>query len=1058
MSRSAAALHVYLSYTLSATLEQSAQLKARFDGSGEMRGCVAACETVLRYVRSAQCVCGALGLLAIDRSQEDLGLRLTILSAVPNSNSHDTTMWSVAALCYVNALNRQCMGDSELYELWLFAAKCLDTITSRKPNHPWVVTAAEGTRKALTTKAIQFGANQKTALKAGRIWNSKFLTRASRLCRLAVACSQITDIYTSGNGVLPLAVKTVHFLTRQRYLAAQSAVTMFECYVTVCDIADRVHPVEMQGLVRRAAERLDEAVELIAARPTEAPGSYDDRVQSDKQRRGDVLANNASILANLASALSAALTQLADMRATAAVPESFLDGVAEQLQRLTAEITASANNGGSDAVHVTGKIRLSAAIGRIAEQLNVAQNSAASWEERAIQRYRAEADKVRTADSPAHAQIAECWLQAATHMRLAVDACVAASASVAPQHGEKHKACSKMCEKLASGVFRDAAAYFEKAERATCAHARSLWSKAADMLLQAGVARSKLVEEVAALDGFNRTKLSSAPEAEAALLRCAAACGACAAAMEGAPTAEVEAAVAALLGSRSPVSCASSAAEERVSHSIKGAYTVLHLRILLVHAECATLENPVACNGTDTALKQLRALVEATLLISQPSAVVLPTFPEGHLLHLSPESPDRVQQRGELLHWLWRIPVECYECLQQALGAQRASTCSAARFDNAMEAVVTAVRLAESVRWYADETGYSYPPYRVHTYEQANVYRVLCKVNLAASRAVLADRPLAHALLLRAVQQHVHRSSMPFTFGLSNALVHRAWELSSEPEPLPSDLLFPEAEASVDSVHQPSLLEVFDAHVQQATHNVTLERGSFRVQKETSLHSSAIEHYGYVINDHNRHLAKGAVSRAAGTCARAMRAANWFGRAVEALHNRRCEEARLYERATHFCVAVDYNTDRNEQAQRVGDQAAAQFAAAAEALSTGDRPLYQSWLTAAEATAKLLDLWQRKPNRHAPRTIAFSAYYSAEVLTAANLLAAQAAALQKARQTNAPQRTAPKPSGSARLQATEPVLGKVQGKVGTRRGKRATGAGVDAGAEGTVLSGKRKRD
>jgi hypothetical protein len=350
-------------------------------------------------------------------------------------------------------------------------------------------------------------------------------------------------------------------------------------------------------------------------------------------------------LANLASALSAALTQLADMRATAAVPESFLDGVAEQLQYLTAEITASANHGGSDAVHVTGKIRLSAAIGRIAEH-NVAQNSAASWEERAIQRYRAEADKVRTADSSAHAQIVECWLQAATHMRLAVDACVAASASVAPQHGEKHKACSKMCEKPASGVFRDAAAYFEKAERATGAHAKLLWSKAAEMLLQAGVARVKLVEEVAALDGFNRTKLTSAPEAEAALLRCAAACGACAAAMEGAPEAEVEAAVAALLGSRSPVSSASPAAEERASHSIKGAYTVLHLRILLLHVQCATLENPLACTDTITAVTQLRALIEATLLICQPSAVVLPTFPEGHLLHLSPEPPYRAPTAG----------------------------------------------------------------------------------------------------------------------------------------------------------------------------------------------------------------------------------------------------------------------------------------------------------------------------------------------------------------------------------------------------------------------------
>jgi hypothetical protein len=1046
-----AALHVYLSYTLSATLEFHAQLLARDDRSVEVDGCVAACETVLRYVRSAQHVCGALGLVAIDRSQEGLRLKIKNLSAEVSHNADDKTLSSVAALCYVNALNRRCHGDFELYELWSFAAVCVDNITSRKPNQFRVVAAADHTRKFLTSRAVKFDANRKAAFKSGRTWHSNLLGRVSHLCRLAVVCSLIPDIYYSGKSILPVALTTVHLATKQRYLAAQSAVTMFERNVIVCDIANRVHPVEIQGLVRVAAQRLEEAVELVAARPTVAPESYgqEDGGQTEDQCKGDIMASNASILSGLAAALSAALTKLAVVRSTTAAPEPFLDNVADQLQRLTAEITASTANGGGGAVHVTEKKRLYAQIERITEQLLAVQNSSASWEERAVKRYLAEARGVRREVSPAHSHISESWLQAATHMRRAVDDHIAADVPADSQRSAKHKICSKMYEKLAAGTFGDAATCFAKAESTPCAHARPLWKEAAELLVQVGIAKAKRVEEVAAQEWFSSATFTPQCDTKATKLRCALPA-------EGAHAGDVDAVVATLSGFRSAVL--------RASHGGSEVKTVLQLRLLLVHVERAALENPLYCYGPHSAMQRLGALTEAVLLMSQSALVVLPTYPEGHLLHLSPEPPDKVLQRSELLHWLCRIPVECYERLRQALEGLRASINYSVHYTKAVDAVATAVRMADSIRWYTDATGRNPPAYRVHTYEQANVYRVLCKISLAASSEILAERPLTHALLVRAMQQQLpHRAATPFTTALSNALVHRAWELSAMPGQVPSGLLFPTTENSVGAAHEASLQEIVDAHVQQATHTITLAGSSFRVQKEASLHSSAIEHYGYVISDHMQHVSKGVASRAAGTCARAMRAANWFGCAVEALHNRRCEEAGLYERATHFCVAIKLDASQNVQAQRVGDQAAAQFVAAAKALSTGDRPLYQSWLTAAEATAALLDVSQRTSKSTAPSKIAFSADYSTATLAAANRLAAQALAQQGTRQVSTSQQNGAVLAGSVGLQASEPALAAppaqetVHGRVGTRRSKRAAEVKADAGAESTASSMKRKR-
>jgi hypothetical protein len=1062
------ALHVYVSYTLSATQELSAQLETGNNGSTGIDRCITACEAVLRYLRSAQYVCGSIGLAAIDRSQENLRLCIRNMnSATPRLN--DRTALSVSALCYSNALNRRCAGDFELHELWMFAAKCSDTIIARKSIPPCVFEAqstSTWTRRTLTSNAAKFDANQKAALKSGKTWSSKLLGRASRFCRLAVACSRISEICGTGSTFLPAAMQAICITMEQQCSAAETAASMIEDYAATWDIADRAHPVETQGIVRTAAQRLEDAVELVAARTTEAPGSsvYDNGAPFDKQNRANAMASNASTLASLASALSAVLTQLADMRAAAAVPAQFLDNIAEQLQRLTAEITASANNSGDDAVHVQGEARLSATIADIARQLAAARYSAAVWEERVLKRYLTEGAKVHKEASPAHPHIAECWLQAA---KLAGDAREALTVRRNASCSAKLRDCSMACERLATGTFRDAADYFAKADRAPCVHAGLLWTEAAKLLLQVGIGQLWDVKQLAPIAWFHRCTLRSETDEEIAQLRCAAICAACAAAMESAPTEEVEAAVVVLSG------CCSADVAVTVDNgstcSDDNGNTVLSLHLLQVYLERAVLMHRRLGADPDSALRRLRALTEAMLLLSQPCPVVLPSYPVGHLLHIVPEPTQVLQQRRELLRWLTHIAVDCYLHLQRTLETQRLQTCPSAHCDKAMESIRTAVRQAHGIVLDADGKGCSYDrPY------EANVQRVLCKLSLAASRQILADQLLSHALLVRAVQLHSDQSSTSFTCALSNALVRSAYHLPSqrlpphEPmdESLPLDLLLSMPVHGAVTENLTGLQEILHAHVQQAQHIIALEEDDFQVQEEDSLHSTAIEHYDYVINGYMIHTSKKPPPFVKDVCARAMRAANWFGGAVEALHEQRCDEAGLYERAADCCVVVNpraYYRTEDEQAQQVGDQAANQFVAAAEALFAGDRSLYERWLAAAEATAALLDVSPRTSKSTAPRKMTFSAAYSNAVLAAAHRLAAQARALQETRQLGVSQPNGAMMPSSVGLQASEPALAAppaqetAHGRVGARRSKRVAEVKADAGAESTASSMKRKR-
>jgi hypothetical protein len=211
----AAALRVYLGHTLSTMLQLSAKLAEEDDASQEMKLCIAGCSTMLKFVRSAQSVCGPLGLAALDRSEEHLRLCMRRLSS-PTSGKQERTMYSVAASCYVKALYWRCRGDFVLQELYVFGGLRSDTIASVQPDAPYSLFSVDcslidcafkqtpiGKGRALFVSASELEAQTQELSRSGKLWSVKRITRAAHLCRYAAVCSHIAEIHHTGKRDFP---------------------------------------------------------------------------------------------------------------------------------------------------------------------------------------------------------------------------------------------------------------------------------------------------------------------------------------------------------------------------------------------------------------------------------------------------------------------------------------------------------------------------------------------------------------------------------------------------------------------------------------------------------------------------------------------------------------------------------------------------------------------------------------------------------------------------------------------------------------------------------------
>jgi hypothetical protein len=1108
-SAAAAALRVYLGHSLSSTLLLLDKLAEEDDGSHELKRCVAACTVMLRYVRSAQSVCGPLGLAALDRSEEHLRLCMRKLCS-PASGKQDNTMYSVAASCYAKAISWQCRGDYVLQELYIFGGQRLDAIARVQPDAPYSLFSVEsslndcaymqlqiGKRQALFSHASEAEAQTQDFSRSGKVWSVKRNTRAAHVYRYAAVCSHIAEIHHNGKRAFPTTGTEVIDLMRHQFTGAQMALNVImNSAFAVYGTADNLHPcAELTALAELAVHRFEQAVTEASARPA-APGdrtAYNVDSQL-KYRNMARLVANAIALADLVATLSPVMTQLNSLREKASNSnyqsrstgngwDQILTGAADQLTQLVAEITASAASTGHEVVHVQSRERMKASIAEVAAKLQTVQGAAVSWEERAIQRYMAEANKVGRDASPAHAHIAECWLQAAAQMRLAVGASAAASMEDDAKRITKHRACAKEYAKLATGTLRDATTYFAKAANphATLL-ATELWREAEGLLVEAGLKHMHRIEGAAAMDVFTTAALTKRSATDDAVLSRATACADCAAAMDGLSGAEVDAALA-MLPEVAPTDGPATAVQDDTMTDASYAVLTLAMRLLLVHVDriplVDTVEGDSAVGFIDSLSMEVRAIVVDTLLLCQSATAEVMNYPEGHLFHRAAPPTEHTAQRDQLLLGLCSAAVDCfthYLPLMQPYTPQPGvplpddrSYPDMALFD--LKLALSAVQGILRHAYHPTEKDLCVTAgrYRTASHEQAQKNFVLFRRHLAACRLAFAEQGLAHELMNFGACPALAGVNLSLPHSVGNAAVERAWKLQPAKCGALDKLIVCNAKENTNEGNVDRLIVVVNALEKLAVHRLATLFNTGEKPQETRLRKEAVKQFkrmvamGVSIMNDTAPRTAAETQRQHESFTRAARAAEWTAQAVDAFLVGRPDIMDLFERAVQLAVTVETNANNlrrkrgpDDAAQLLGDKAGVRFAEAAAALAAGNVLLYERWVQAAEATAKLV-VTTPKGKSSAESKLTFTAAHSEAAVQAADALEALAVALQGGE---------PKPAADARTEeeVAQPACAWEVLRAAQQTGKnRRTGAGGGKrAAEETVSaaatdSAKRRR-
>jgi hypothetical protein len=104
-----------------------------------------------------------------------------------------------------------------------------------------------------------------------------------------------------------------------------------------------------------------------------------------------------------------------------------------------------------------------------------------------------------------------------------------------------------------------------------------------------------------------------------------------------------------------------------------------------------------------------------------------------------------------------------------------------------------------------------------------------------------------------------------------------------------------------------------------------------------------------------------------------------------ALESGQAEAAKLFARAADLStVCATSHAKPNPEAQTVADKAGVRIEETARALAAGDKPQYQAWLWAADATIPLLVMTVTKTTR--TRNIALAGRYTAQKLAGTDAL------------------------------------------------------------------------
>lgn len=326
------ALRAFLNHKLAEVLRVASGLNESLhcNDNTVLQQSVTACEQLIKYVRSAQLICGSFGLAAIDRAESHLLACVNALKFPHIPNLSHQSAFTVAGICFANALNRKCHGDSKLTEMWLFAAKCSDTagklsseVTSVDNNNSYT---EPNKRNALINEAKQFDEKNCVSMLAGKLLTSKLWAKAAHICRYAVVCARIGELHQKFRHALSATAYSVDTVMQAQFKAATAAIATMEQAVRLGSWVEVEQNPRVRTLFLLAIQRLEYATSVeLKSLPSSVIADTDYPEGYFLQAVGPANANqptaswkaNAVALAKLAVALSPVMAQIANIKAKA---------------------------------------------------------------------------------------------------------------------------------------------------------------------------------------------------------------------------------------------------------------------------------------------------------------------------------------------------------------------------------------------------------------------------------------------------------------------------------------------------------------------------------------------------------------------------------------------------------------------------------------------------------------------------------------------------------------------------------------------------------------------
>jgi hypothetical protein len=694
-------------------------------------------------------VCGVYGLLAVDRAEDNVSQCMRVETSSGKYGRARTYQLSAvqgySATSYIQALEHQKAGNTDMLDLWLYVGFCADRVLALRPdsvphNQCFDYSANLSSEQGKILERLRSSHDKRvSSSEEGQRETARQYSLAHGYYSRAAAYAFLDDLIGSYGAIFP-GCKEVQRAVVHRGRAAHEA---GECIASVVrysrDAAKAGEGSPLRALWQLVVGGFQAAA--VALTPWEL--TLDPYQQLSLGREKD---RYARFLAAMAASLVPIVQQYDEQRAVtqASAGTAWLQETGDMLANVFKQIRESplvaTMLGPADTAPppLMERVRINALVTAVMERVK-REASKQSKIEQTIARYLALSDAVNRKLSAAHPHIAECWQKAAQHLR---NSCEDPPPSSGAQREPENEliiltsfmrggpvcreqllaGCSKVFADLAAGTFTEAASYFAKAQHAVSKEGKVLWREASQRLLKAGLEHVRALEERIEKPPSHHCDPYEPPLAATALERCAHSCAEAAAVVE----------------------------KQRGKKELHGMEFRLCMALVQIEKHAAGLRT----YELTSELGSLRSLLSKVLALVRVQGEPEPQLDAPHLAHLRPVvSPQEAALRRRRTDWLCDAAIALGDIACQYRNNLSLRTTQPFREALKNSLVVLSLVTGTAIPHIAEFDDEDEPIEITDTPDTCERQQRICLRYIEAARAQQAGRALAGAVWQRAAHE-----------------------------------------------------------------------------------------------------------------------------------------------------------------------------------------------------------------------------------------------------------------------------------------------------------------